>query len=38
MIVTVEESLEMTGLIVFIWALLKYCADNYKQVRFRFEV
>jgi hypothetical protein len=37
MIVTVEESLEMAGLIVFIWALLKYCADNYKEVRFRFD-
>ena len=36
MIVTVEESLEMAGLIVFIWALLDYCADNYKEVRFRF--
>jgi hypothetical protein len=37
MIVTVEESLEMAGLIVFIWALLNYCADNYKEVRFRFD-
>jgi hypothetical protein len=37
MIATVEESLEMAGLIVFIWALLKYCEDNYKEVRFRFE-
>jgi hypothetical protein len=37
MIATVEESLEMAGLIVFIWALLKYCADNYKEVRFRFD-
>jgi hypothetical protein len=35
MIATLEESLEMTGLIVFIWALLKYCADNLKEVRFR---
>jgi hypothetical protein len=34
MIVTIEESLEMAGLVVFIWALLKYCADNYKEVRF----
>lgn len=34
-IVTVEESLEMGGLIVFIWALLAYCADTYKHVRFR---
>lgn len=36
MIVTVEESLEMAGLIVFIWALLNYCADRYGDVRFRF--
>lgn len=36
MIVTVEESLEKAGLIVFIWALLKYCADRYGDVRFRF--
>lgn len=28
MIVTVEEGLEMAGLIVFIGALLNYCADN----------
>lgn len=37
MIATVEESLEMAGLIVFLWALLRYCADNYKEVRLRFE-
>jgi len=37
MIATVEESLEMVGLIYFIWALLHYCADNYQEVRFRFE-
>jgi hypothetical protein len=36
MIATLEESLEMAGLIVFIWALLKHCADNYKVGRFRF--
>ena len=36
MIATLEESLEMAGLIVFIWALLNYCADNYRQGRFRF--
>ena len=36
MIVAIEESLEMGGLIVFIWALLRYCADNYKEVRFWF--
>ena len=37
MITTIEESLEMAGLIVFIWALLKYCAANHKELRFRFE-
>jgi hypothetical protein len=37
MIATVEESLEMAGLIVFIWALLKHCANVYKEVLFRFE-
>jgi hypothetical protein len=37
MIAVAEESFEMAGLIVFIWALMKYCADNYKEVRFRFE-
>jgi hypothetical protein len=36
-ITTVEESLEMAGVIIFIWALLVYIADNYKEVRFRFE-
>jgi hypothetical protein len=34
--VTLEEGLEMAGLIVFIWALLKYCADHYEEVQFRF--
>ncbi|WP_454063032.1 hypothetical protein [Candidatus Nitrospira salsa] len=37
MIVTVEESLEMGGVILFIWALLVYIADNYQEVRFRIE-
>ena len=37
MIVTVEEGLEMAGVIVFIWALLVYIADGYKEVRFRFD-
>jgi hypothetical protein len=36
MIATLEESLEMAGLVVFIWGLLTYCADNYKKARFRF--
>jgi cellulose synthase/poly-beta-1,6-N-acetylglucosamine synthase-like glycosyltransferase len=35
MIATLEESLEMAGLIVFIWALLNYSAGYYKKVRFR---
>jgi hypothetical protein len=34
MITTVEESLEMAGVIIFIWALLVYIADNYKEVRY----
>lgn len=34
--VTIEEALEMTGVIVFIWALLNYCADNYTQVQLQF--
>lgn len=37
MIVTVEESLEMAGVIVFIYALVKYIADHYEEVRFRFD-
>lgn len=37
LITTIEESLEMTGLIVFIWALLNYCGDHYKEVVFRIE-
>ncbi len=35
MFATVEESLEMAGAIVFIYALLKYIADNYIEVRFQ---
>ncbi len=34
---TVEESLEMGGVIVFIWALLVFIADSYGEVRFRFQ-
>ena len=37
MIASLEESLEMVGLVVFIWALLKYCADNFKELHFRLE-
>ncbi len=36
MIATVEEGCEMTGTTVFIWALLEYCADNYRQVQVDF--
>ncbi len=37
MIVTVEESLEMAGSIIFIWALLEYIADKHKEVRLMFD-
>lgn len=37
MIVTIEESLEMAGAILFIHGLLKYISDNYTEVRLRFE-
>lgn len=33
---TIEEGLEMAGIIVFIFALLKYMAEHYGEVRFRF--
>ena len=33
MMATVEESLEMTGVIIFIYALLHYIADNYQEIR-----
>jgi hypothetical protein len=33
---TLEETLEMAGLIVFIWALVKYCAHVHRDVRFQF--
>jgi len=35
MISTVEESLEMLGIIIFLYGLLVYLAENYKEVRFR---
>jgi hypothetical protein len=34
---TVEETLEMSGVIVFIWALLSYIAQTYGEVRLRFD-
>lgn len=33
---TIEESLEMTGMIIFICALLQYISNNYTEVRFSF--
>jgi hypothetical protein len=36
MITTVEESLEMAGVIVFIYALLGFLEDSYAEVRMRF--
>jgi hypothetical protein len=36
MIVTVEEGLEMAGAITFIWALLQYLSEYYKEVNIRF--
>jgi hypothetical protein len=35
-LVTIEETLEMLGVIVFIWALLEYLADNYKELKLKF--
>jgi hypothetical protein len=36
MLATLEEALEMAGLIMFLHALFKFCADNYQELRFRF--
>ncbi|MBP6058216.1 MAG: multidrug transporter [Nitrosomonas sp.] len=36
-ITTIEESLELSGLIFFIWALLKYCEDHFSAIQLRFE-
>lgn len=35
-ITNVEEIMEMTGLIVFIWALLRYSQEHHNDVRVRF--
>lgn len=35
---TIEESLELAGVIVFIWALLDYISKNYNEVLLRFKV
>lgn len=37
LIMTTEETLELVGLVVFTWALLRYCADHYGEVRFVLE-
>jgi len=37
MIATVEESLEIAGLIIFIWALLEYFREYYSEVRFQIK-
>jgi ABC-type multidrug transport system permease subunit len=36
-LITIEESLEIAGIIFFIWALLKYCEDNFKEVMIHFK-
>ncbi|NBD14821.1 MAG: hypothetical protein GVY04_01355 [Cyanobacteria bacterium] len=36
-IVTIEESLEIIGVIVFIWALLVYIGERYQEVQFQFK-
>lgn len=36
LISTVEESFEMSGLLVFLWALLEHCARAYGEVRVGF--
>ena len=36
MITTIEESLEIFGLIFFIWTLLKYCEEYYQKVQLHF--
>lgn len=35
--VTIEESLEMTGVIIFIWGLLEYIAYNYPRIQFQVD-
>ena len=37
MLTSTEESLEMAGIILFIWGLLTYIADSYKDVQFCFD-
>ncbi len=35
MLATIEESLEMAGVILFNWSLLSYIGENYGEVRFK---
>jgi hypothetical protein len=35
-IITIEESLEMLGIIIALWGLMTYINDNYQQVQFVF--
>jgi drug/metabolite transporter (DMT)-like permease len=37
LIVSIEESLEMMGAIVFSWGLMRHIADNYGKVEFQFD-
>lgn len=37
MLTSTEESLEMAGIILFIWGLLTYIADSYNDVQFCFD-
>lgn len=37
MLTSTEESLEMAGIILFIWGLLTYLANKYKDVQFCFD-
>jgi len=36
LLATLEESMEMGGQIIFIWALMRYLGDNYGELRLRF--
>ncbi len=36
-IITIEESLEMLGIIIGIWGLMTYINDNYQRVQFVFD-
>ncbi len=34
-VVTIEEGMEMAGLIIFVWALLRHWADTRTAIQFR---